>query len=86
VIVFEDAVDLFHRDADRAATTGISPLVHMATQIGKFGVAIFITLQNLSEISETLLSNAANMIVCGSLSDDRDLIKATRSLGLETRQ
>ena len=86
VLIFDDAIDLFHKNADRAATTGISPLVNLTTKIGKYGVAFFILLQNLSQISETLLSNTANLCICGSFSDDIDLIKATRILGLETRQ
>ena len=86
MVVLDDAVDLLQEKGDAASTTGVAPLPHLFMDAGKFGIKVFCIVQNLSQISSNLLSNAANFIVCGSFGDDRDLIKATTALGLETRQ
>lgn len=86
VIVLEDSTSLLTRDADRCTTTGISPLVDIGTKIGKYGVNLLVLSQSIDMLSDALLSNAAHFIVCGSLSNDADLLRAHRILGLETRQ
>jgi len=86
VVIFEDAIDLYHRLADQNSSTGIAPLVALSTVIGKLGVLFIVVTHTLNDISNTLLSNASGIAVAGSFSNDIDLYKATLATGLETRQ